>query len=332
MPPIVTEFSIDNILSACVGAYSSRTLKGYSSDLRVFLSWCLSRPCNWLPANPQAVADFVDDQVAQHCISTIKRRLCAIAFAHRMRDLPVPVDANVVRLAVRRATRQRASRPKQVRGLTNAIRSRVTDSCPGTVAGIRDAALISVGYDTLCRSSELSAMHVEHMRFANEGTATLLIPRTKSDPGGAGRVAHLSPESTALLARWLEVAKLEGGPLFRSLHLGRPHEGPLATSSIRRIIKRVTLRAGIDAKVAGELSGHSMRIGAAQDMMVAGFDALAIMQAGGWKSASVVLRYVENASTRELHERRWRQIGSGPGATWRRESAPSLFYSRSSVK
>ena len=57
------------------------------------------------------------------------------------------------------------------------------------------------------------------------------------------------------------------------------------------------------ASIANELSGHSMRIGAAQDMLVAGFDALAIMQAGGWKSTNVVLRYVENASTRKLHER-----------------------------
>ena len=48
-----------------------------------------------------------------------------------------------------------------------------------------------------------------------------------------------------------------------------------------------------------------MRIGAAQDMMVAGFDALAIMQAGGWKSANVVLRYVENAATKELHAKWW---------------------------
>lgn len=153
-------------------------------------------------------------------------------------------------------------------------------------------------------------MRVEHIRFDNEGIATLLIPRTKSDPGGAGRAAHLSPETTALLTRWLDISNLKGGPLFRSLHLGRPHEGPLATSSIRRIIKRATLRAGIDARVAGELSGHSMRIGAAQDMMAAGFDALAIMQAGGWKSASVVLRYVENASTRELHERRWQRLST----------------------
>ena len=302
---------LDYLLAPCIGAYSPRSIKGYSSDLRIFIDWCRARSCEWLPSKPQAVADFVDEQVEQHCISTIKRRLCAIAFAHRMRDLPVPVDANVVRLAVRRAIRQRASRPKQVRGLTNAIRARVAHSCPGTTAGLRDTALISVGYDTLCRSSELSAMHVEHIRFDTEGTATLLIPRTKSDPGGAGRVAHLSPETTELLDRWLDVSKLRGGPLFRSLHLGRPHDGPLATSSIRRIIKRATLRAGLDARVASELSGPSMRIGAAQDMLVAGFDALAIMLAGGWKSASVVLRYVENASTREVHKRRWRQIAGG---------------------
>jgi hypothetical protein len=48
-----------------------------------------------------------------------------------------------------------------------------------------------------------------------------------------------------------------------------------------------------------------MRIGAAQDMLVAGYGALAIMQAGGWKSADVVLRYVEKAAAQQLHERRW---------------------------
>jgi len=68
---------------------------------------------------------------------------------------------------------------------------------------------------------------------------------------------------------------------------------------------------GFDVAISSELSGHSMRIGAAQDMMVAGFDALAIMQAGGWKSANAVLRYVENASARELHERRWRSAVGG---------------------
>ena len=80
---------------------------------------------------------------------------------------------------------------------------------------------------------------------------------------------------------------------------------PLWTCSIRRLVKRVARSAGLPEPVADQLSSHSMRVGAAQDMMVTGFDMLAIMQAGGWTTPHVVSRYVENASTRSLHERRW---------------------------
>ncbi len=85
----------------------------------------------------------------------------------------------------------------------------------------------------------------------------------------------------------------------------------MRTSSIRRLVKRAAARAGLDDGIAAEISGHSMRVGAAQDMMVTGFDMLAIMQAGGWKTPSVVARYVEHASMRGLHERRWRALCSG---------------------
>lgn len=285
-----------------------RTTKEYGADLRTFVVWCNNQSASWLPATSATVAAFVDDQATRYRISTIKRRLCAIAFAHRMRDLPAPTDANLVRLAVRRATRQRASRPHQKRGLTHAIRADIVAGCSDTLSGLRDAALISVGYDTLCRSSELAAMLVEHVVQDDRNTGSILIPRSKSDVSGEGRIAYLSPETTVLLTRWIEEAGLTTGPIFRSLHLKRVSDGPLATSSIRRLIKRATKRAGLSSSIASELSGHSMRIGAAQDMLVAGFDALAIMQAGGWKSANVVLRYVENASTRELHERRWQSL------------------------
>ena len=308
-----SDVSIEDLLFECIGAYSEFTLKGYASDLRIFKYWCKNKNFSWLPVEPAHLASFIDDQVKRHCLSTIKRRLCAIAFVHRLRDLPDPTTANVVQLAVRRAGRQRPSRPKQVRGLTHEIRAAIIAACPDTPAGLRDAALISVGYDTLCRSSELAAMRVEHVNFGGDETAALLIPRSKADATGEGRIAYLSPETTSLLVRWLFEAELHHGPLFRSLHLHRLHDGPLATSSIRRLIKRATERAGLDASITKELSGHSMRVGAAQDMMVAGFDALAIMQAGGWKSTNVVLRYVENASTKGLHERRWDALKGNAG-------------------
>ncbi len=161
------------------------------------------------------------------------------------------------------------------------------------------------GNDTLCRSYELSVMEVQQVTFENDGSATILIPRSKSGIAGDGRIAYLSPATPEHLVRWLVMSNLQNGPLFRALHLKRPYDGALETSSIRRIIKRATERAGI---IANELSGHSMRVGAAQDMMAAGFDTLAIMQAGGWKSANVVLRYVENAAMRELHARRWQLL------------------------
>ena len=302
--------SVAEIFAACEGAYSNRTTKGYRTDLSIFESWCAARELPWLPAAPETVADFVDNQILRYRISTLKRRLCAIAFAHRMMKLPSPTDANAVRLAVRRAARQKVSRPQQKRGLTHPMRVTIVSACPDSLAGHRDAALVSLGYDTLCRSSELSAMRVEHVTLDADGSGSILIPRSKADAVGAGRIAYLSPDTAQLLQRWIDEAALTCGPLFRSLHLHRVADGPLSTSSIRRLIKRATLRAGLDPALTADLSGHSMRIGAAQDMMVAGFDALAIMQAGGWKSANVVLRYVENAATRELHERRWERLAN----------------------
>lgn len=302
------EAQVDQILSACHGAYSVRTIKGYRADLSIFIAWCRTRNIRrWLPARPDIVAQFVNDQVERYRISTIKRRLCAIAFAHQMRDLASPTDANVVRLAVRRASRLRASRPQQKKGLTHDIRSRLLAACPDTLAGHRDAAVISVGYDTLCRSSELAAIRIEHLDLQRTGSR-ILIPRTKSDVAGEGRIAHLSPLTAGYLRRWIAASQLSSGPLFRALHLDRVCEGPLCTSSIRRIVKRALGRAGYSCAEIGEISGHSMRIGAAQDMMVAGFDALAIMQAGGWKSTNVVLRYVENAVSQNLHEQRWQRL------------------------
>mgnify|MGYP003382424906 FL=1 len=297
---------LEEILAVCEGAYSIRTMKGYRSDLHIFIAWCRSRSLPWLPASPQVIAAFVDDQIGQYGISTLKRRLCAIAFAHRVRDLPIATEATVVRLAIRRASRKKAIRPRQVDGLTHDIRAAIIAHCPPTLAGLRDAALISVGYDTLCRSSELSEMRVEHVRFHEDRSVSILIPRSKADTAGVGRVAYVSPETACLLARWMTEARLTGGPLFRSLHLARVADGPLVTSSIRRLIKRAAERAGLG--ISSALSGHSMRVGAAQDMLVAGFDALAIMQAGGWKSANVVLRYIENAATRSLHNSRWERL------------------------
>jgi len=296
--------TLTSIFERCKGAYSEKTLSGYRSDLENFIAWCDDHGHEWVPAEPATVARFIDEQIEALSISTVKRRVEAIKFAHRMFDLPSPASSSEVRLAIRRAARARPSRPKQSLGLTSDLLRPMLAACPDSLAGRRDAALISVGYDTLCRSVELAAVRVEHLA---PDLATILIPRAKSDPFGEGRIAHLSPSTREHLAQWLEVSGIEEGPLFQGLHTRKLRGKHLETASIRRIIKRAAARADLGEKAAG-LSGHSMRIGAAQDMMVAGIDQVAIMQAGGWKTISVLGRYVENASTRAIHEHRWSRL------------------------
>ena len=295
----------EEVLRRCDGAFAQHTLRGYAADLRAFAAWCGKAGWTSLPATSSSVAAFVDAESLVVSPSTLRRRLCAIKFAHRYADLPDPTASGGVQLALKRAARRKPRRPRQVRGLNIDSLHAILAACPDTLAGARAAAIISVGYDTLCRSCELAAMQVDQMRSNGPDNSSILIPRSKGDQAGDGRIAWLSPRSVGLIATWQTISGIQTGPLFRALHLRRVSDQGLDPCSVRRLVKRAARRADIEPELADNLSGHSMRVGAAQDMMVAGFDALAIMQAGGWRTPNVLLRYVEKASMQGVHIKRW---------------------------
>lgn len=284
---------LDTVFARCIGAYSDFTLRGYRCDLDTFSAWCTERGSEVVPASPEIVAAFIDEHIARYSYATIRRRLSAIKFLHRMCDLPSPIDTSVVYLSIRRAARTKGRRPKQVLGLTADLLASILDGCPKTLSGLRDAALISVGYDTLCRSSELSWMKVDHIDLASQ---TVYIPRSKNDPFGDGRLARLTSETVEKIDRWLRTSGIDDGPLFRGLVAGKLRQGHMETSSVRRLVKASARRAGLDQDIVAGLSGHSMRVGAAQDLMISGYDTVAIMTAGGWKNVEVVARYCEKAA------------------------------------
>ena len=71
--------------------------------------------------------------------------------------------------------------------------------------------------------------------------------------------------------------------------------------SVTRILKRAAAAAAcVPAASLVQLSGHSMRVGAAQDMIASGLGVLPIMQVGGWRPINVVARYVESANLSTL--------------------------------
>lgn len=303
---------IDAVFERCEGAFARQTLSGYRSDLAVYVAWCENHGEDPYPADSDTVARFITEETARVLPATLKRRLAAIRFIHVYSDLPDPTKASTVRLAMRRATMLKARRPKQAEGLTYDTLQAIVETCPPTLEGYRDAALISVGYDTLMRSCELVALRIEEFDLSGD-EPSVLIRRAKSDQAGDGRIAWLSEETAERVRDWLEVSRIRCGAMFRAVHRGRPSEQSMRNCSVRRAVKRAARRAGLEEN-ANRLSAHSMRIGGAQDMLVTGFDALAIMQAGGWTSPNVVLRYVEHAKMGKLHQQRWASLRALQGA------------------
>jgi integrase len=144
--------------------------------------------------------------------------------------------------------------------------------------------------DLLARRSEAVALALADVSFAPDGSATAIIRRSKTDATGQGEVRWLSPRTVKHLRRWLDVAGITEGPVFRAVNKGGKAGGPLTGSDVPRILKRLAERVGLDP--AG-ISGHSARIGMAQDLVASGAELPAVMQAGRWKSPTMPARYAE---------------------------------------
>ena len=284
-----------NAISRLEGAYSENTLRSYRADFALFEGWCESAQRPALPASPETVAEFITQQAPDSAPATLRRRLFSIRKVHRLLHLENPAEDEEVAIAMRRVLRTKARRQKQALGLTSDLRDKLISACPDTLAGLRNRAMLAVGYDTLCRRSELVSLCREDITPLAGGACSILVRRAKNDPFGDGRYGYLSPPTVKALETWLEAARIDSGWLFRRVQDKRVSGHALHPYSVNRVIKAAANAAGLGEDTVANLSGHSMRVGAAQDLMISGVGLLPIMRAGGWKSMNVIGRYVEHA-------------------------------------
>jgi integrase/recombinase XerD len=278
------------------GAYSPATMRSYFADVEAFEDWCggqnIDQP---FPASVETVCRFLEDQGACRAPSTVQRRLYAIRKVHRLLRLPDPTHDEDINLAFRRVRRANAVRPRQAKGLTRQYLDKFLESEPDSPWGLRNRAMLSLGYELLTRRSELVSLRASDLIFREDGTMRVLIRRSKADPFGAGRVAFTSVQTAMLVQQWLDYRGPDIEWLFCPIYRGRVVNRSLETTTVKRLIKNSALRSGLGLDHVAAFSGHSMRVGAAQDLLRRGFDTAAIMRAGGWKSVNVLARYLENA-------------------------------------
>ena len=229
--------------------------------------------------------------------ATVRRYVASIAAAHRAIGLEKTARSEPVRRALQRMHRRKGRRQEQAKGLTGALRERMLDAAGEALIDARDRALLAAAYDTLLRRGELVALQVADIVEEVDGTATVLVRRGKADPEGRGAMVYLARDSLALVHVWLERSGISQGRVFRSLTRGEVGEG-LEAGQVSRIFKRMAREAGLPAEVVEHISGHSTRVGAAQDMVAGGISMAAIQHAGRWKTPAMVNHYGERLLAR----------------------------------
>src|ERR1700722_3421964 len=283
------------------GAYSANTLRAQKADGAIFQAFCEGRRESFLPAEPTTIRAFLEHEVkAGKKPATVRRYIATIGRAHVGAGFLNPCSSEAVRLGLKKMGGEPSARQAQARALGwKEIKEFIGNAGEGLRAD-RERAMLCVAYETLARRGGLVALQVKDLDFHPDGTGQALIRRGKTDAAGQGRVACLSRETVRWLTLWLEHANISEGPIFRRL-IGRGEIGDaLHPGSIPPIFKRVVQWIGMPARFVAEVSGHSTRVGAAQDLAELDIDLAAITQAGGWKSTRMPLQYAEkiNASAR----------------------------------
>jgi site-specific recombinase XerD len=289
---------LNSTLIRIEGAYAPATIRAYKVDLTDLIAFCDQDNQIGLPASPNAVSNFIIKLMRDGRTSaSIRRAIAGIASIHKLNRFEDPTKDPDVILEMRRMHRTIGRASKQAQGITAGILENLLAATEAGNRGARDRALLLIAYDTLCRRSELVALRIEDVQInITNGTekTSILLRRSKTDQNGMGKRLHLNERAQKALKEWLERLQDDRGPLFRGVNRAQKITRTLGAGQINRIYKRLAARANLDEELIEKISGHSMRVGHAQDLVISGASMPQIMSKGRWSKTDTVMRYVEH--------------------------------------
>lgn len=290
----------ENVRTYLESARSRNTIRGYRSGFQQFHGWCEHSGLRSLPATEETIALYLSAEAGRLKAATLSHRLCAIAKAHKAAGHPSPIKDSVLIAETLKGIKRihGSSQVQKAPVLTEDLRTMLR-VLPDSLQGVRDRALLLVGFAGAFRRSELVSLDVSAVAFTSEGLLITLL-RSKTDQEGQGRQVaipegqHIETCPVRALRAWLTAAVITEGPIFRSVNRhSQPSSERLTDHSVGLIVKRYASRVGL---ASASFSGHSLRAGFVTSAARAGEPERRIMRQTGHKSIEMVLRYVRQAN------------------------------------
>ena len=296
------EVHAEAVGSAATDSHSGATRRAYHAAWRQFVAWCDQHDYDPLPATPETVAAYLTDrEEAGRSFATLKVDRAGIRYFHEARGLNSPTQsAGVSRVLRGLGRRAAAAKLSQKRGQATGLTARNLAAIVATahqrrayMGGAReskkaakrrgdvDIALISVMRDALLRRSEAIALRWADVEFRDDGTALVTIRRSKTDQEGEGAVQFIGSDATAALSAIRPDDEDEAAVSAQQVF------GLQTGESVARRIRAAAKAAGLK----GSFTGHSPRVGMAQDLAEAGATTLDLMLVGRWKAHRMPAHY-----------------------------------------
>ena len=248
------------------------------------------------PLVSDTVRGFIEHMQLDYSYSTIRRRLSALRRLNGLLGFEDHTFTEEVYLAIRKLKRAKCMEQRQAVGINEDLLNKMIEAQPATLVGNRNQLLLSLGYDFLARRSELVAIRNEDLTFTPDRALKGIIRRSKTDQYGRGRLVFGSERSAKLLKKWLKLKPKEIQAVFCAVNHGRCVDRAICDRQVNEIIKQALVGVKrYPRPIDLEVSGHSLRVGAAQDLLIQGHDMAAIMRAGGWSEPTTVARYLRFA-------------------------------------
>ena len=294
-------------------ASAPNTRRAYAADWRHFAAWCRREGLDALTPDPQVVGLYITACASgapsaggrKAAVSTIERRLSALVHGYAQRGTPLDRRDRHVAVVLAGIRNAHAAPPRQKAAiLPEDLLAMLEVPDRGTLRGLRDRAMLLIGFAGGLRRSEITGLDAGRDQTADGrgwveilpgGILVTLRGKTGWREVEIGRGSSAATCPVEALEIWLKLSRIAEGPLFRRITANGGQVGParLNDREVARLVKRTALAAGIrgdlpEGQRHALFSGHSLRAGLASSAEV---EERHVQKQLGHASAEMTRRY-----------------------------------------
>jgi len=294
-------------------ASSANTRRAYRSDWKHFAGWCRRQVVEMFPPDPRVVGLYITACASgkatgdkkPNSVSTIERRLSSLTWNYAQRGQPLDRKDRHIATVMAGIRNTHASPPRQKEAILPKDLIAMLETLPrGTLRGLRDRAMLLLGFAGGLRRSEIVGLDVARdqtedsrgwVKILEKGLLVTLRGKTGWREVEIGRGSSDATCPVVALETWLKLARVAHGPLFRRVTGQGKAVGAerLNAQEVARLVKRAALAAGVRGDLSEseremKFSGHSLRAGLASSAEV---DERYVQKQLGHVSAEMTRRY-----------------------------------------